>query len=49
MGKDMHGDFLRRVDLVHAFERFGITGALDGIDMRLQAPAIEPMDALRWH
>jgi hypothetical protein len=49
MSQDRHRDFLRRVDLVYAFERFGIARPLDAIDMWLQTPTIKPMNTLGRH
>src|SRR5262245_16249960 len=49
VGQDRHRNFLCRIDLVYAFERFGIASALDAIDMRLQAPTIKPMNTLWRH
>src|SRR5262245_43599071 len=49
MRPDVHGDFLAGINLIDTLERFGIARPLDGIDMRLQAPTIKPMDAMRRH
>src|SRR5215470_16114694 len=47
--KERHRDFLRRIDLVHTFECFRIASTLNAKDMRLEAPTIEPMNALWRH
>src|SRR5262249_22335917 len=49
LGEEANGDLLVGVGAIDSLERLRITAALEGVHVRAEAPAVEPVDALRRH